>query len=54
MNGPLKGPPGWKAGQGDFTVPPNGVEGIWTLVFGSPRKVVAIETEGAPPFFPNI
>lgn len=34
-----------EAGQGDSAVPPSGVEGIWTLVSGGPRKVVAIETE---------
>lgn len=37
--------PGWGAGQGDSAAPPNGVEGIWTLVFGGPGKVVAVETE---------
>lgn len=35
---------GWEAGQGDSAAPSNGVEGIWTLVFGGSRKVVAPET----------
>ena len=50
---PVRGLPGWKVGQGDSSAPPSGVEGIWTLVFGSPGTVVAIEIGKAPPFFPK-
>lgn len=42
--------PGRESGQGDSAVPPNGVEGIWTLAFGGPRKVIALETEQSPSF----